>query len=85
MGRQTKRLPERQGVEILSPRGKESGDGGLLSRLGQRASDGIQRLRQVGDDIIDMLDAHRQPYIALGHAGIPLVLGCKLRMVFEAG
>ena len=52
----------------------------LFGRRAQRAGGGIERLRQVGDDVVDMLDPHRQPHIALGHTGIALLVGCQLRM-----
>ena len=40
----------------------------------------IQRLRQISQNIVNMLDPHREPYIALGNAGITPVLGIQLRM-----
>ena len=52
----------------------------LFGRRAQRAGGGIERLRQVGDDVVDMLDPHRQPHIAFGHTGIALLVGCQLRM-----
>ena len=52
----------------------------LFGRRTQRAGGSIERLRQVGDDVVDMLDLHRQPHIALVQTGIALLIGRQLRM-----
>ena len=38
----------------------------LFGRRAQRAGGGIECLRQVGDDVVDMLDPHRQPRLSVG-------------------
>jgi acyl-CoA synthetase (AMP-forming)/AMP-acid ligase II len=39
-----------------------------------------QRLVEIGDDVVDVLDADRQAHIARRHAGLQLLLGRQLRM-----
>ena len=56
------------------------GDASLFGCRAQRAGGSIERLRQVGDDVVYMLDPHRQPHITIGHTGIALLVGCQLRM-----
>ena len=50
----------------------------LPGGLGQGPAGTIKRLGQIGDDVVDMLDPHRQPYIARGHAGIALLRRIQL-------
>ena len=47
---------------------------GLLGRC-LLACGRAQGLVEVGDDVVDVLDADRQPHIGLGHAGRQLLLG----------
>src|SRR5690242_3515207 len=39
-----------------------------------------QRLVEIGDDVFDMLEADREADIAVGDAGLALLLGRELRM-----
>ena len=56
-------------------RGKES-----LRRAVSARARLFQRLVEIGDDVVDMLQAHRQPHIAGRHAGGVLVFLAQLRM-----
>src|SRR5271165_7667263 len=40
----------------------------------------LQRLIEIGQDVVDMLDADRQAHVALGHAGRELFCGRELRV-----
>src|SRR5579862_1302540 len=44
-----------------------------------------ERLREVGENVVDMLDPHREPDIAVGDAGAQPVLGRKLGMRGRGG
>ena len=44
-----------------------------------------KRLIEIGEDVVDVLDADRQPHIAIGDAGLRLLLGRELRVGRLAG
>ena len=52
----------------------------LLLRRRRALSGRAQRLSEIGEDVVDVLEADRQADIAFGDAGGELVLGRKLRM-----
>ena len=45
----------------------------MFGSLREAATGAFKRLRQVGDDVVDMLDPDRQPDIARRDAGIALL------------
>ena len=49
-------------------------------RARSAAGRGRQRLVEVGDEVVDVLEADRQPDEVVGHAGPILVLGAQLRV-----
>ena len=44
-----------------------------------------ERLVEVGEDVVDMLDADRKADIAVGDAGLQLLFGVSCECVVEAG
>ena len=54
--------------------------GGQTGSLSDR-----KRLIEIGEDVVDMLDADRQPNVAFRDAGLRLLLGRELRCVVVAG
>ena len=68
--------------------GSMNSPGGDVSCLGRDRDDsagGVQRLRQIRQDVVDMLDPDRQPDIARGHARRFLLLRVNCECVVLAG
>jgi hypothetical protein len=54
-------------VSVSAAKAKLAGQRSLLRRPSQRADLG-ERALQIGDDVVDVLDADRQPHVAVGKA-----------------
>ena len=81
-GSELETIPDlRRSAERAAPRppGNVASGELRLRRLGD-FSRRLQRLVEIGDDVVDMLDADRQPDIVVGHAGRLLLLGRELRV-----
>ena len=52
-------------------------------RAGSRSRDaagGVERLREIADDVVGMFEADRKPHVAGRHAGRELLVGVELLM-----
>ena len=67
----------RSDVGALKPRRAAASS---LLRGDLRRARRLQRMVEVGEDVVDVLDADRQAHVAVRHAGGELVLGRKLRV-----
>ncbi len=71
----TRRGPSRPGIQS----GRDGSNLRLFRRC-RRRDRRVQGLIEIGDDIVDMLDTHRQADITVGDAGNDLILRRKLAM-----